>query len=170
MWCLPVLVMQPCTATRHGGWTTPTSRALATSPTPTASTSTSAGEAAFAGLCAASSLLTLHGLVSRHVHNYERFYPEYNGAVDKSCVTSPGVYTDPKFMVTLVAGSPGCQEHISSENGPADALAVKSHTCMYCPSPPARCASHVCVVVSQTASACSPRTTRHTPRGSGCKR
>ena len=121
-------------------------------------------------LCATSSLLTLHGLVSRHVHNYERFYPEYNGAVDKSCVTSPGVYTDPKFMVTLVAGSPGCQEHISSENGPADALAVKSHTCMYCPSPPARCASHVCVVVSQTASACSPRTTRHTPRGSGCKR
>jgi len=44
MWCLPVLVMQPCTATRHGGWTTLTSRALATSPTPTASTSTSAGE------------------------------------------------------------------------------------------------------------------------------
>lgn len=63
-----------------------------------------------------------------HVHNYLRFYPEYNGAVDKACASVPGVYQDPKYMITLVAGSPGCQEHISTDLGPADALVVSSLT------------------------------------------
>lgn len=54
-----------------------------------------------------------------HVHNYERFLPILGGSdpptdVDKTCASSDNhVYTNPKYMTTIIVGSPGCHEDIS---------------------------------------------------------
>jgi predicted MPP superfamily phosphohydrolase len=58
-----------------------------------------------------------------HVHNYERFYPQHHGKVDSQ---EKHHYTNPKYMTTIVAGSPGCREKISHGSGPAKALAEHS--------------------------------------------
>ena len=53
--------------------------------------------------------------ITGHVHNYQRFFPMRTGAsfipsdVDTQCASADGhVYTDPKYMPTIVAGSTGC--------------------------------------------------------------
>ena len=46
-----------------------------------------------------------------HQHNYQRLLPTNNGVVEDGCVsTDNALYTDCKYMVTVVAGSPGCRE------------------------------------------------------------
>jgi len=55
-----------------------------------------------------------------HQHNYQRLYPSYGKQVQKM---SSNIYVDPKYMVTIVSGSPGCPEYISKGGAPADTVA-----------------------------------------------
>eukprot|EP01121_Diplochlamys_sp_Union-15-3_P007165 TRINITY_DN17_c0_g1_i1.p1 TRINITY_DN17_c0_g1~~TRINITY_DN17_c0_g1_i1.p1 ORF type:complete len:412 (+),score=65.24 TRINITY_DN17_c0_g1_i1:155-1390(+) len=59
--------------------------------------------------------------LSGHVHNYERFYPYYNGNIDRQ--SDINTFVNPKYMVTIVVGSPGNKELIASNLGPSDSLA-----------------------------------------------
>lgn len=59
-----------------------------------------------------------------HIHNYERFYPQHNSVVD---VQSPNFYKNPKYMTTIIVGSPGCKENITHELGPKPALVYSSY-------------------------------------------
>jgi len=62
-----------------------------------------------------------------HVHNYERNYPQHNGDVDTTCVHGDS-YVNPKYMTSIVVGSPGCKEKVSAIEGPKASLAVHSNT------------------------------------------
>lgn len=52
--------------------------------------------------------------------SYQRFLPHHSGKTDKQPVDQ---YTDPKYMVTIVVGSPGCRENTSHQLGPKTAVA-----------------------------------------------
>jgi len=53
-----------------------------------------------------------------HSHNYDRMYP-FHDAVGQTYNATPNVYTDPKYLIQIVAGSPGNRENISTGLGPA---------------------------------------------------
>lgn len=68
--------------------------------------------------------------ITGHVHNYQRYHPLRTGSsfipkeVDTDCVSSDGhVYTDPKFMPTIVAGSTGCHSPLPRVACPVMAVA-----------------------------------------------
>lgn len=67
-----------------------------------------------------------------HVHNYQRLLPVYKGEVDSSCSNAAGnVYTNPKYMVTMVVGSPGCREDISFELPPNPQATLSTYSYSY---------------------------------------
>jgi len=65
-----------------------------------------------------------------HSHNYDRMYP-FHGSAGQSYNSTPNVYTDPKYLIQIVAGSPGNKEDISTGLGPAAWRAYNSLTYGY---------------------------------------
>jgi len=65
-----------------------------------------------------------------HQHNYDRLYPFHDSA-GQSFNATPTVYTDPKYLIQIVAGSPGNKELISTGLGPAAWRAYNSLTYGY---------------------------------------
>lgn len=63
-------------------------------------------------------------VISGHQHSYQRLYPSGpNGAIDTSCVSSDGsTYTNCKLPITMIVGSPGCREQISTGAAPSQYL------------------------------------------------
>jgi len=55
-------------------------------------------------------------LICGHQHNYQRLFPGLRSKVQ--VYDDPEVFTDPKYWVQIVVGSPGCQENISSGVAP----------------------------------------------------
>jgi len=55
--------------------------------------------------------------------NYARTYPNNAGVVEQCYSADGSVYTDCTSMVSIVLGSPGCDENISSGSPPADITA-----------------------------------------------
>jgi len=65
-----------------------------------------------------------------HQHNYDRLYP-FHGSSGQSFNSTPNTYTDPKYLIQIVAGSPGNKELISTGLGPAAWRAFNSLTYGY---------------------------------------
>ncbi|XP_020628911.1 acid phosphatase type 7-like isoform X2 [Orbicella faveolata] len=56
-----------------------------------------------------------------HAHNYQRLYPTYGGKLDNQ--TKEHVYINPAYLTTIVAGSAGSKEKLSSGSAPKKDLA-----------------------------------------------
>jgi hypothetical protein len=65
-----------------------------------------------------------------HQHNYDRMYPFHDSA-GQSFASTPNTYTDPKYLIQIVAGSPGNKELISTGLGPSAWRAYNSLTYGY---------------------------------------
>jgi len=64
-----------------------------------------------------------------HQHNYDRMFPFHDSA--GQTYTTPNLYTDPKYLIQIVSGSPGNKELISTGLGPAAWRAANSLTYGY---------------------------------------
>jgi len=54
-----------------------------------------------------------------HQHNYDRLLPLNDGKVEDGCVSADNAtYTDCTYMITVIAGSPGCRELVSKGHSP----------------------------------------------------
>jgi len=61
-----------------------------------------------------------------HQHNYDRLFPFHDSA--GQTYTTPNLYTDPKYLIQIVSGSPGNKEDISTGLGPTAWRAYNSLT------------------------------------------
>lgn len=59
-----------------------------------------------------------------HQHNYQRFYPYFKDSIDVP--SNKNMYIDPKYMSSIVVGSPGCKEQLTDGQGPSDKTAYFS--------------------------------------------